>query len=208
MKYLNLGCGSRYHSDWINVDFTSTSDNVIAHNLLEGIPFPDNHFDVVYNSHVLEHFSKEAGRNFLRECFRVLNTDGIIRIVVPDLEQLALEYIKSLNSVSAVSNELNKANYEWSTIELLDQMVREQPGGSMLQYWEKDQIVNEEQIVNRVGHEYLKIRDHIVKSKNIKTSNVSIKRSLKTKLKFFILKKFLTHIKISTTSNENRRRAS
>ena len=40
MKYLNIGCGSHYSSDfvWTNLDFTSTGKNVIAHNLLKGIP--------------------------------------------------------------------------------------------------------------------------------------------------------------------------
>lgn len=189
MKYLNLGCGSRYHADWTNLDFTSTSNNVIAHNLLDGIPFPNNHFDVVYNSHVLEHFSKEAGVKFIKECFRVLAVDGIIRIVVPDLEQLALEYLKSLNDVLNISNELNKANYEWSTIEFLDQMVREQPGGEMLKFWEKDTIINEEKIINRVGHEYLKIRDYIVKNKTLKNNKTTNQKGLKAKLKFYILKK-------------------
>ncbi|MFN9648236.1 MAG: methyltransferase domain-containing protein, partial [Pseudanabaena sp.] len=58
MKLLNLGCGHRFHSAWTNIDFRSNNENVIAHNLLKGIPFPDQSFDVIYHSHVLEHFSR------------------------------------------------------------------------------------------------------------------------------------------------------
>ena len=67
MKYLNLGCGSHYSTatEWTNLDFTSLDNNVIAHNLLIGIPFEDNSFDLVYHSHVLEHFSKEDGETFI-----------------------------------------------------------------------------------------------------------------------------------------------
>ena len=54
MQCLNLGCGDRYHPDWTNINFTSTGGGVIAHNLKQGIPFPDESFDVVYHSHVLE----------------------------------------------------------------------------------------------------------------------------------------------------------
>src|SRR5687767_3201991 len=97
MKYLNLGCGDRYISDWTNVDFVSQGKGVIAHNLIEGIPFPDNSFDVVYHSHVLEHFTKQRGFLFIKECYRVLKPNGILRIVVPDLEEIVREYFKSLS---------------------------------------------------------------------------------------------------------------
>ena len=42
LNYLNLGCGSTFHKDWTNVDFVSTGEDVIAHNLLSGVPFNDN----------------------------------------------------------------------------------------------------------------------------------------------------------------------
>jgi predicted SAM-dependent methyltransferase len=93
MKLLNLGCGNRYHPDWTNVNFTSTGDGVIAHNLTQGIPFPDNYFDVVYHSHVLEHFPKAQAEDFIKDCYRVLCPQGILRVVVPDLEEIARTYL-------------------------------------------------------------------------------------------------------------------
>lgn len=94
LNYLNVGCGGKFHKDWVNVDMTSNSKDVIVANLLKGIPFPDNSFDVVYHSQVLEHFPKEKARDFIKECFRVLKPDGIIRVVVPDLENIVNEYKK------------------------------------------------------------------------------------------------------------------
>jgi predicted SAM-dependent methyltransferase len=84
MNYLNLGCGKRYHCNWTNVDFTAIGEDVIGHNLLNGIPFKDESFDAIYHSHVLEHFSKNDGLAFIRECFRVIRIGGVIRIAVPD----------------------------------------------------------------------------------------------------------------------------
>lgn len=81
---LNLGCVSRFHLDWINVYFTSTVRDVIVANLCKGIPFPDQTFDIVYHSHLLEHFSKSDAAGFVNECHRVLRPGGIIRVVVPD----------------------------------------------------------------------------------------------------------------------------
>ena len=65
MKYLNLGCGSRFHEDWINYDFVSNSLYVKSANLIDGIPIGSESIDVVYHSHVLEHFTKPQGNFFL-----------------------------------------------------------------------------------------------------------------------------------------------
>ena len=59
LRLLNLGCGNRYHHSWINMDFSPRGADVIAHNLYKGIPSESNTFDVVYHSHLLEHFPKK-----------------------------------------------------------------------------------------------------------------------------------------------------
>lgn len=133
MKLLNLGCGSHYHKEWTNIDFVSKNEDVIPHNLLNGIPFPNNDFDVIYHSHVLEHFQKEDGYKFLKECFRVLNYNGIIRVAVPDLEIIVKEYLKNLQ-LAIQGNLEAKFNYEWIKLELFDQMVRNESGGEMKNY--------------------------------------------------------------------------
>ncbi len=189
MKYLNLACGNRYYKDWVNIDFVSSIEDVIAHNLLNGIPFDSNYFDGVYHSHVLGHFSKEQGVYFLSECYRVLKTGGVIRVVVPDLEQLAKEYLQALTNVSNSENEMTRANYEWSVIELIDEMVREKPGGEMLNYWRQSIIINEDQIVRRVGHEFLRIREYIVKNNFQVNSETEFKPTMKSRFKKSILKK-------------------
>jgi predicted SAM-dependent methyltransferase len=71
-KYINLGCVSHFHEDWVNVDFVVTGKDVIAHNLNLDIPFENDTFEVVYHSHVLELFSKDKVDFFIRECYRVL----------------------------------------------------------------------------------------------------------------------------------------
>lgn len=112
---LNLGCGSQVPPGWINVDYAlgaklmklpffrvinrkiglfnlDWSDEVHIHNLSTPFPWSDASADIVYCSHTLEHFSKQDGRNFLNECFRVLKPSGVIRIVVPDLRYIISQY--------------------------------------------------------------------------------------------------------------------
>jgi len=165
MKLLNLGCGQRYHTEWTNIDFVSSNDHVVAHNLLQGIPRADNEFDVVYHSHVLEHFSKQDGKLFLEECYRVLKPGGIIRVAVPDLEQIVKNYLKSLEGALA-SDDASARNYEWMMLEMYDQVVRNHSGGDMADYLYRDEIRNEEFVYSRIGEEGRTIRERFLKSKN------------------------------------------
>ena len=105
LKLLNLGCGERYHGDWVNVDIVATGPGVMVHDLDRGLPFDDDSFDAVYHSHVLEHLAKERAPVFLDECFRVLKPGGIIRVAVPDLETIARLYLKNLEEAIQHNNE-------------------------------------------------------------------------------------------------------
>ena len=118
MTMVNLGCGNKYHKDWINLDFKSNNEDVKEFNLLQKLPFEDNSVDVVYSSHVLEHFTKCEAPKFLEECYRILKPKGIIRVIVPDLEQLMKNYFTFLNG--AKNGDIDsQEKYEWTMIELL-----------------------------------------------------------------------------------------
>lgn len=133
MNYLNLGCGHRFHSAWTNVNFVSTDENVLAYDITQRIPFPDVSFDVVYHSHLLEHLSRQQAEFLIRECYRVLRPKSVLRVVVPDLEQIVRTYLIALEQASSASQEW-AANYEWILLEMYDQTVREYSGGTMAEY--------------------------------------------------------------------------
>lgn len=58
--------------------------NVTSCDLSKGkMPFEDNFFDVVYASHVLEHFYIEDQINLLNECSRILKKWGKILFYMP-----------------------------------------------------------------------------------------------------------------------------
>ena len=150
MKYLNLGCGSKLHPAWINVDMYATNEFVIACNFLDGIPFEDSYFDVVYHSHVLEHFSPEKGLQFVKECCRVLKPGGIIRMVLPDLERIICEYQKNMTRFD--KNDAGaEYDYDWILLELYDQAVRNRSGGEMIKYLNDLNIKNKAYVTHRVG---------------------------------------------------------
>lgn len=154
MHILNLGCGQHHHPDWINVDFSSTGPGVIAYDLQWGIPFSSNSFDVVYHSHLLEHFPRRRAFCLMQECFRVLKPGGIIRVVVPDLEQITRTYLEILEKAEQ-GDPRALTRYDWIIIEMLDQMVRNRQGGEMLEYWKQNPIPAEDFVLERVGSEAL-----------------------------------------------------
>ncbi len=57
------------------------------------IQLTDGSVDVLYSSHMLEHLDREEAISFLREAKRVLRKDGIIRLVVPDLQLYVRKYL-------------------------------------------------------------------------------------------------------------------
>jgi predicted SAM-dependent methyltransferase len=164
MKKLNLGCGYNFHPEWVNIDFQSTGKGVIAHNLLLGIPFPDNSFDVIYHSHVLEHFSESEGKKLINECFRVLKKGGIIRIAVPDLEKIVVEYLSLLKQNRENINNSSLEKYHWIKLELFDQVGRDNYGGEIKKYLSNPTLKIEKYIEDRVGNEFIKVRNNYLNS--------------------------------------------
>ncbi|MBI4947283.1 MAG: methyltransferase domain-containing protein [Bacteroidetes bacterium] len=168
---LNIGCGSRFCSEslWTNIDFFSANERVIACNLLKGIPFPSQTFDVVYHSHILEHFTKNDAEKLIKECYRVLKPGGIIRVVLPNLENICRVYLEALEKLTAGHEEWI-GKYDWILLEMYDQAVRTVPDGEMGKYLLQPDIPDREFIIERAGN--------MAREKKIlKTSTVSSKKS-------------------------------
>jgi predicted SAM-dependent methyltransferase len=157
---LNLGCGTRFHPAWINIDYHSSENDIYSWDLKKGIPLMDDCCDAIYASHVIEHFDREGAKRFLSECFRLLKPGGILRIVVPDLEGVARSYLQCLDDVDLNKNG-SADRYEWAVIELLDQMVRHRSGGEMAKYWAMDNVPAEDFVSERIGVEYWRARKNL-----------------------------------------------
>ena len=152
MKMLNIGCGRKYHTKWTNIDLVSSSPYVIGHDLTKGLPFDENSFDVCYSSHVLEHLRKAEASFFINEQKRVLKRDGIIRIVVPDLEVICRNYLKYLDEI--VSGDLtHEFRYDYSLLEMYDQTTRDKSGGELLEVWRSKNVPDLEFVMSRSGSE-------------------------------------------------------
>lgn len=174
-KMLNIGCGHRYHPDWENIDVDPASPEVKKVDIIKGLPYPDNSFDVVYHSNVLEHLPVALGTKMTAECIRVLKPGGILRISVPDLEKICREYIDQLNKALAGDKQA-AYNYDWILIEMLDQVSRNKSGGEMADYLSQPIVPNPDYLRMRLGTYYDNWRSVMNQPRK--------KRSLKEKLQY------------------------
>jgi predicted SAM-dependent methyltransferase len=147
---INIGCGTVCHPDWINLDVHPSGSHIRRWDVKEGLPCGDGEVDVCYASHVIEHLHPTDAEGLLRQCHRVLKNRGIIRIVVPDLEGLAREYVSVLDRVDRGDTQA-LADHKWIVMELLDQMVRTRSGGEMLRYLMSGTVPNEKYVRSRIG---------------------------------------------------------
>jgi SAM-dependent methyltransferase len=147
---LNVACGTITHRQWNNIDFSPYAalakrpkiarflyragllsevrwnrlmrldPDIVQWDLRKGLPYAAASFDVVYHSHFLEHLSRSHGIELLKECWRVLKPNGLLRIAVPDLNCLIADYC---------ATEDDPIRHEKAIEALLDQMVRKEAVG-------------------------------------------------------------------------------
>lgn len=155
---LNVGCGTRMHRSWNNVDMSpyallghhrtlsralarlgilsaerqarlaALDPDIVRWDLRRGIPYPQGSMDVVYHSHVLEHFDRGDAIGLLAECRRVLKPGGVLRVVVPDLQVIVAGYQSAVSRL-AKADETAALDHERTIDALFEQMVRRVPAG-------------------------------------------------------------------------------
>jgi len=87
---LHIGSGPYNLAGWINLDIFPAQ---LSTNVLWGLPFTDGQCRFVFLSHLLEHlFYPTDASALLEEIHRILAPGGVVRIVVPDIEQCLRAY--------------------------------------------------------------------------------------------------------------------
>ena len=93
MRKLHLGCGQNYIENWINIDSHSPYKIDLCYDLRNPLPYHEESVDFIFNEHFIEHLTLNEGLVFLKECYRVLKINGVLRISTPSLNWLVSMYV-------------------------------------------------------------------------------------------------------------------
>ncbi|MFO1390202.1 class I SAM-dependent methyltransferase [Cellvibrio sp.] len=92
---LEIGSGPKKRDGWLTLDYCEGAD--VFWDLNKKLPFPDNCFNEIYSSHVLEHFKYPQLIALLCELHRVLKPGGKMLISVPDINLYISSYLNNSN---------------------------------------------------------------------------------------------------------------
>lgn len=94
VKKLHLGCGKVFIPGFFHVDISDYA-HIDHRGPVDRLDFiADDSVDLIYASHVLEHFGRQEVESVLTEWRRVLHPAGILRLSVPDIAAVSEVYLK------------------------------------------------------------------------------------------------------------------
>lgn len=100
--YIHLGCGEINAPGFINVDAIPFSHIHYVQDVEDLSILPNKYADLIYASHVLEHTSHSNSFKVLKEWYRVLREEGILRLSVPDFDKLIEVYSAEKRDIQAI----------------------------------------------------------------------------------------------------------
>lgn len=85
---LQLGAGVNLLEGWFNTDLDPQLPAIWFLDVTRPFPVPDATFRFIFSEHQIEHLSYPEGCFMLKECLRVLQPGGVLRLATPDLAAL------------------------------------------------------------------------------------------------------------------------
>lgn len=146
-RLLHLGCGPIDAPGFVNVDANVYPH---VHHVVDAYPlalFPSNEFDLVYASHILEHYKRDVVPHVLKEWFRILKPGGILRLGVPNFETIVdiYQHTKNIDSVSGplFGGQDYQHNFHYVAFDMssLAKLCR-QAGFSSIRQWDPARVDN------------------------------------------------------------------
>jgi len=89
---LNIGCGPLTKTGWINIDLEPRDASSFYFDVRNGLPLANGSVKHIHSEHFLGYLDYEEALGFLRDCSRMLQTGGTMRMIVPDLETYIRAY--------------------------------------------------------------------------------------------------------------------
>ena len=88
---VQVGSGLVQREGWLNTDIGHRARYWL--DIGRPLPFPTGSVSYLFSEHVVEHVAPDVVTSFLHEAYRVLAPGGVLRILTPDAEATAREYV-------------------------------------------------------------------------------------------------------------------
>lgn len=112
---LHLGCGSVVHPKFVNIDLLPAPHVHHIRSIDDLSVFEDNTVNLIHASHCLEHFPHDRVSEVLKEWFRVLKKDGVLRLSVPNFDVLLDIYNENEKDINLIMSMLmGYQNYKYN----------------------------------------------------------------------------------------------
>ena len=128
---LHLGCGSTVVPGWENIDKSPSivlarvpalrralaaarvltpeqanadfPSGIVRADVRRGLPYEEATVRYIYSSHMIEHMPRWQGLALVKECRRVLEPGGVLRLATPDLAQVVDAYRNGVKGDAATA---------------------------------------------------------------------------------------------------------
>jgi len=91
---LNLGCGNKKISGYINQDIRSSCKPDLICNA-NNLPYVENSVDRIIASDILEHFGRLETKKVLKHWYHILKPNGLLIIKTPNMDILINAYLNA-----------------------------------------------------------------------------------------------------------------
>jgi predicted SAM-dependent methyltransferase len=90
---LSIGAGDRRIPGWVHVDNDPKTDPDMLVDISGPLPFGDNTIECILCEEVVTQISLESCQQFLFECRRIIQKNGVVRVSTPDLRLFSEAYL-------------------------------------------------------------------------------------------------------------------
>jgi predicted SAM-dependent methyltransferase len=92
---INLCCGDQKIEGYVGVDFLKGTADIVVDLRYEKLPLADNSADKLICISAINYFKYQRAKEIIKDVYRVMKPNGIVRFGVQDLRLIAMKYINN-----------------------------------------------------------------------------------------------------------------
>lgn len=164
----------------IDVDYNQTNFVPFYYKLDQFLPFKNDSFSFMYSEHFFEHFFLDEAIGLFKGCNRILEKNGVFRIVLPDADLRTVPEKLGFPNIDMPYSDPRKHKTRWSYYSLYPLLELSGFKVVPIKYFDKDGVQQEFNYANnQIEYEHCKDNELIINQNYIKRKNSLIVDAIK-----------------------------